>query len=90
MYFFKLHDKKDVGKVKQILESIEGNVEFARKVKVGIDVVHSKRAYDIALIVKFDSLKDMETYQVHPYHVDVVIKNTKDLIQSSVSVDFED
>ncbi|MCR3760530.1 Dabb family protein [Clostridium felsineum] len=88
--FFKLNDRKNVNEVKKIFQSIEGNIDFARKVKVGVDVVHSQRAYDIALIIKFDSLKDMETYQVHPYHVDVVMKKTKEFIQSSASVDFED
>lgn len=88
--FFKLHDRKNLDEVKKVLQSIDGNVDFARKVKVGCDVVHSQRAYDIALIIKFDSLKDMEAYQVHPYHVDVVMKKTKDFIEKSASVDFED
>lgn len=88
--FFKLNNKEKLNEVRKVLESIDGNVDFAREVKVGCDVVHSKRAYDIALIIKFDSLKDMEAYQVHPYHVDVVMKNTKAFIEDSVSVDFED
>ena len=34
-----------------------------------IDLLHSKRSDDIALVVKFATLDDLQAYQMHPVHV---------------------
>jgi len=60
-----------------------------RHLEVGIDVVRSVRSHDIALVTKFDSLEDMEAYQIHPYHADVVIPHMKSVCSSIVAVDYE-
>ena len=67
---FKLKDKsaESIRQAQEKLLSMNGNVEMLRHLEVGLDVVHSARSYDIALFTKFDSLDDLQAYQVHPYH----------------------
>lgn len=89
--FFKLKNReKYIKEGEAILRSIDGNIDFIRALKVGVDVVHSDRAYDLALMIKFDSLEDMERYQIHPYHVNDVKGKMQHMVESSVSVDFEE
>jgi hypothetical protein len=73
--------------VKERLESLPGKIEVIRSMEVGINVVHSDRAYDVALVSTFDSLDDLETYRVHPDHQEVVrfIGTVKD---HTAAVDF--
>ena len=73
--------------IKLKLESLPGKIDVIRSMKVGINVVISDRAYDLALISSFDSLDDLEIYRVHPAHQEVVsyIGGVKD---QSAAVDF--
>jgi hypothetical protein len=88
--FFKLKDRsaENIEKTRAVLAAMEGNVPMLRHLEVGVDVLHTERSYDIALITKFDSLADLDAYQVHPYHVGVAayIANVR---ESAVAVDFE-
>lgn len=88
---FKLKDtsEENLQKTKEILMSMEGKIDLLRHIEVGIDVLHSERSYDIILITKFDSMKDLDTYQEDPYHVEVVKKHMHAVRESSVAVDFE-
>ncbi len=52
-------------------------------------LLHSERSYDLALITRFDSLEDMNTYAVHEYHVNEVLKYLKPMLESSKVVDYE-
>ncbi|MDP4146309.1 MAG: Dabb family protein [Bacillota bacterium] len=90
--FFNLKDNspENLEKAKSILMGMEGKIEQLRELIVGIDVVHSARSFDIALVTKFDSHEDMDNYQVHPYHVNEVLTNLRPMLESSASVDFED
>jgi hypothetical protein len=54
------------------LKTLEGNVPTLKGLEVGIDIVRSERSYDVALISRFDSLTDMDAYQVHPFHKEVL------------------
>ena len=58
--------------VKNRLEALPGKIEEIRSMEVGVNVVKSDRAYDLALISTFDNLDDLETYRVHPAHQEVV------------------
>ena len=73
--------------IKLRLESLPGKIDVIRTMEVGINVVTSDRAFDLALISSFDSLDDLETYRVHPAHQEVVsyIGGVKD---QSAAVDF--
>ena len=88
--FFKLKDAspENIEKTRNVLQGLEGNVPKLRSLEVGVDVIHSERSYDIALIAKFDSLEDLNAYQTHPVHVKVgeFINSVK---ESAVAVDYE-
>ncbi|MEA4827734.1 MAG: Dabb family protein [Clostridium sp.] len=89
--FFKLKEPTidNLEKARRLLVDMEGKIEQLKGLEVGVDVVRSERSYDIALITRFDSQKDMDDYQVHPYHVNEVLKNLKPMLQSSAAVDYE-
>jgi hypothetical protein len=71
------------------LLSMQGKIAQLRHLEAGIDVIHSERSYDIALVTKFDSLADLQEYQVHPYHAGEVGPHMKSVCSSIVAVDFE-
>ena len=73
-----------------ILRSMQGQIPVLRSIEVGVDVVKSQRSYDLALITRFDSLADMQAYQAHPYHQNVVLKHINEVTELRVAVDFEE
>ncbi|MGO4107158.1 Dabb family protein [Paenibacillus sp. YAF4_2] len=86
---FKLKDnsKESVERSAQVLRNMEGKIDELKSIEVGLDVIHSARSYDIALITKFESLEALEAYQVHPVHK-VVIEHMNEVREASVAVDF--
>lgn len=74
--------------VKKRLEALPSKIDVIRTMEVGVNVVESDRAFDVALISSFDSLEDLEAYRVHPDHQEVVqfIASVK---EQSAAVDFE-
>lgn len=89
--FFKLADPStgNINTVRDKLLSMDGKIQQLRHLEAGIDVIRSERSYDVALITKFDSLEELQAYQVHPYHSDEVIPLMKSVCSSIVAVDFE-
>ena len=86
---FKLKDKspETLNKVKELLMNLEGKIPQLKYIEVGIDILHSERSYDISLITRFNSLEDMQAYQVHPAHVEV-LNFLSTVRESSVAVDY--
>lgn len=87
---FKLKDRsaENVEKIAHLLRGMEGKIAPLQTIEVGVNVVPSLRAYDIALITRFASLADMEAYQAHPIHQDV-LQTLRQATDTSVAVDFE-
>lgn len=71
------------------LLSMQGQIPQLRHLEAGIDVIRSERSYDIALITRFDSLEELQAYQVHPYHAGEVVPHMKSVCSSIVAVDYE-
>jgi len=71
------------------LLSMAGKIDLLRHLEVGIDLIRSERSYDIALTTRFDSLDDLQAYQIHPYHAGEVIPHMKAVCSSIVAVDYE-
>ncbi|MEI6209248.1 MAG: Dabb family protein [Desulfuromonadales bacterium] len=71
------------------LLSMDSKIPLLRHLEAGIDVIRTERSYDIALVTKFDSLEDLQAYQIHPYHADVVVPHMKSVCSAIVAVDFE-
>lgn len=87
---FKLKDRspESVARTATVLRDMEGKIDVLRHLEVGTDVLHSERSYDIALYTKFDSMEDLNAYQVHPVHK-LVIEHMLSVREASVSVDYE-
>jgi Stress responsive A/B Barrel Domain len=88
---FKLKDTApgNSDSVKEMLLSMDGKLPMLRHLEVGTDVIRSERSYDVALYTKFDSLADLQEYQVHPYHACTVIPFMKANCSSIVAADYE-
>jgi hypothetical protein len=74
---------------KNKLLSMNGKIDLLRHLEVGVDVIRSERSFDIALTTKFDSLEDLQAYQVHPYHAGEVVPHMKAVCSAIVAVDYE-
>jgi Stress responsive A/B Barrel Domain. len=88
--FFKLKDRSEesIARTAAVLRDMEGKIDELKHIEVGIDVLHSDRSYDIALVTKFESLEALQAYQVHPVH-QKVIEHMAQVREASASVDYE-
>jgi hypothetical protein len=87
---FKLKDEsaENIEKARNILMGMEGKIPELKYIEVGVDVTHSDRSYNLAFITKFESINDLEAYQVHPIHVKVA-EYIVSVRASTVTVDFK-
>lgn len=69
---FTVKDGVDPEECRAKLATLDGRVPQLRSLSVGVNVVPSDRAYDLALITTFDSVEDLDAYQVDPYHREVL------------------
>ncbi|MGB9080640.1 MAG: Dabb family protein [Desulfuromonadaceae bacterium] len=88
---FKLADPtpENLAATRNKLLSMDGKIDLLRHLEVGIDMIRSERSFDIALTTRFDTLEDLQAYQVHPYHAGEVIPHMKAVCSSIVAVDYE-
>jgi Stress responsive A/B Barrel Domain len=88
---FKLTDPRPdiVDATRELLLSMNGNVPQLRHLEVGIDLIHSERSCDIALVTRFDSLDELKAYQVDPYHAGTILPHMRSVCSSIVSVDYD-
>lgn len=91
LVFFKLNDptaeNREATRAK--LLSMAGQIPLLRHLEAGVDVIRSERSYDVALITRFDSMADLQAYQIHPYHAGEVIPFMRSVCSSIVAVDYE-
>ena len=73
---------------KTALARLEGQIPQLRHFEIGVNIVHTDRSYDLAVVAKFDSLEDLQSYMNHPLHVEVV-KYLQGNRRSSITVDYE-
>lgn len=88
--FFKFDEptSSNIAATRGMLLAMSGKIPVIRHIEVGIDIVRSERSYDLALVTRFDSLADLQSYQVHPYHADEVLPHVKTVCSSIVAVDY--
>ncbi|CAG9623497.1 Dabb family protein [Sutcliffiella rhizosphaerae] len=79
----------NIEKTKSVLLSMEGKIEALRGIQVQVDIRREETSYDILLITHFSSMEDMETYLIHPVHVEVS-KYIASVLESGASVCFEE
>ena len=87
---FKLQNpaEESIAIVRDKLLSMQGKISVLRHLEAGADVIRSERSYDVALLTRFDTLEDLQAYQVHPYHAGEVVPLMKSLCSSIVAVDY--
>jgi hypothetical protein len=77
-----------VAEMKRRLEALPAQIPQIRFFQVGVNVVPSERACDLALVSDFESLEALQAYAKHPKHLEVV-----DFVLQAVSegraVDFQ-
>ena len=88
MFKLKDHGAENVNKTKNVLLGLEGKIPQLLYIEVGTDVLHSERSFDLVLITKFNSLEDLQAYQVHPIHQEV-ITYIKSVAETTIAVDYE-
>ncbi len=88
--FFKLKDRSasSIAEAEAKLLSMDGKIDILRHLEVGVDVIRSERSYDLALVTKFDSMEDLQAYQVHPYHAGEILPHMRRVSESVVAVDY--
>jgi flavin reductase (DIM6/NTAB) family NADH-FMN oxidoreductase RutF len=88
---FKLKERtpQNINAIQTALNGLVGTIPQIRELETGVNIVESERAYDLALVTRFDSLDDMRAYQTHPEHVNVIEQVIKPLSASIVAADYE-
>lgn len=88
---FKLADPtaENLEATRNKLLSMDGKIDLLRYLEVGVDVIRSERSYDIALTTRFNSLEELQAYQIHPYHAGEVVPHMKSVCSAIVAVDYE-
>ena len=81
----KERDRENVNKAVSVLQKLKGNIPVLLDSRVETDVRSGESSYDIMLINTFNTLEDIQTYLVHPVHVEVS-DYIKDVIESSASL----
>ena len=71
-----------------MLNALPGKIAEIKSYQAGFDVVRSERAFDVGLIMDFESLADLAIYARHEHHLPVVARG-KELCAQVASVDFE-
>jgi hypothetical protein len=72
---WKIHPEKkadSMGEMRQRLLDLANVIEQIKFLEVGINYLDDPAAYDIILVSHFKSRQDVEIYQKHPAHLDVV------------------
>ena len=87
---FKLKDPtpENIEKARGLMAGMAGKIPDLRHLELGVDVIRSKRSYDLALVAKFDSLEGFRAYQAHPAHQKVV-RGVLAASDSIIAVDYE-
>jgi len=88
LFRFKPETKGQLDEAVRRVRSMLGVVEVIRDLKVGKDVLHSGRSYDLGVAATFDDRSALEVYDNHPAHLPVK-KFLAPLFDQAVSVDFE-
>lgn len=70
------------------LTSLVGAVPQLRHLEVGLSLARADGHSDLVLVTDFDSVEDLDEYQVHPEHLRVVAA-IKPYVQGRVVVDYE-
>jgi hypothetical protein len=83
----KLKDPADAPDVAARLRALPAQIPEIRSYEVGIDELQGPRAWNVALVSRFDSFATLQSYIQHPAHQEVVA-HLDQVCESRASVDF--
>lgn len=78
----------NIAEARDRLLSMKREIEVLVDLHVEVNMRSGPSSYDILLIAKYNSMADLETYLVHPAHVEVG-KYIASRLESSASVCYE-
>jgi CRISPR/Cas system CMR-associated protein Cmr5 small subunit len=78
----------DAATVTRLLSSLPAVVPSIAALTVGPNVAFFESNWDVVLVADYESLADLEAYQVHPEH-QAVVPQIKALTAERAAVDFE-
>lgn len=84
----KKRDNEDIAKARDVLMSMKGKIEVLLDMQVEADIRHGPSSYDIMLITKFATMKDLDSYLIHPLHLEVS-KYISTVLESGASLCYE-
>lgn len=79
---------EQAAEVARRLNALDGVVPQLRSISAGANAAYPDANWDVTLVADFDSIEELEAYQVHPAHEDVVAY-VRSVVASRVAVDFE-
>lgn len=88
LFRLKERDAEHVAAAREQLEHLSAGIPTLRALEIGVDVTHSGRSYDLALITRFDDMAGYQVYREHPVHLPV-LDYLHEAVESAVTVDFE-
>ena len=74
--------------LRAMLDGLPSKITEVKSYQAGFDVVRSPRAFDLAIIMDFESLAALEVYAKHEHHLPVV-ERAKEICAQVASVDYE-
>lgn len=88
---FKLKNPNEelLKETRDLLLTMKENISVVIDVQVGLDFLHSDRSFDILLEVTLNTKEDLDVYQYSDYHVNIILKHMKTIIEKSITIDYE-
>lgn len=71
MVLLRFDDDAHADEAVRRLRELPDDIDAIRRLVAGRNVLPSERAYDVGLLIEFDSVEDLEIYRDHPAHVAV-------------------
>lgn len=79
---------EQAAEVARLLNALDTVVPQLRSISAGANVAYPDANWDVTLVADFDSIDDLEQYQVHPAH-EAAAAYIRTVVASRVAVDFE-
>ena len=88
--FLKFREDTSAGHVAEFcarMLALRDAIDDIRQLEIGRDELHDARSWDLALIMAFESVDALRTYQHHPLHLALMAFN-EPFVAQVASVDF--
>ena len=86
--FMKFPSLEIAEQVRQKLLALEGNIPSLRSIEAGLDITRSGRSWDLALFTRFDDQAGLDSYAIHPKHMEV-LAFIKENVTEVAAVDYQ-